>query len=223
MRDLHRIHVLPEAGAGRAEVGDPRRHGDPRAGQDHGTRALDEEVGQPRRADRGGHFPWNFGLRLPRNAPMPSRASSEPNTSPKAAPSTASPSSRSGRFDTFLIAAVASGAWPASLPRPEQRRVEQLVVGHHLVGQAEAVRLVGVDRVADQVHLERLGLTHEPRQPLRASEARDDPQVDLRLAERGRLGRDPEVARHRQLTAAAERDRVDGGDRDGGRRLHRRA
>ena len=39
-----------------------------------------------------------------------------------------------------------------------ERRVEQLVVRHHLVGQAEPVRLVGVDRLAGQVHLERLGL-----------------------------------------------------------------
>ena len=40
---------------------------------------------------------------------------------------------------------------------------------------------------------------------------------------RGRLGGDPEVAGHRQLAAAAEGDRVDRGDRDGGRLLHRRA
>ena len=46
------------------------------------------------------------------------------------------------------------------------------------------------------------------------------PEVDLGLAERGRLGGDAEVARHRQLAAAAERDRVDRGDRDRRRLLH---
>ena len=30
------------------------------------------------------YLPWNFGVRLPRKAPMPSLASSEPNTSPNA-------------------------------------------------------------------------------------------------------------------------------------------
>ena len=82
------------------------------------------------------------------------------------------------------------------------------------------MRLLGEDRVAGQVHLERLGLAHQPRQPLRAAEAGDDPEVDLRLAERRRLGREPEVARHRQLTAAAEGDAVDRRDRGRARRLH---
>src|SRR4051812_6842102 len=91
------------------------------------------------------------------------------------------------------------------LARPRQRRVEQLVVRHHRVHQPELLGLVRADRVAEQVQLERLALADEPRQTLRAAEARDDPEVDLRLAEGGRLGRDAEVARHRQLAAAAER------------------
>ena len=69
------------------------------------------------------------------------------------------------------------------------------------------------DRVADQVHLERLLGADQPRQPLGAAEAGDDPELDLGLAEDGRLGGDPEVARHRQLAAAAEGERVDRGDR----------
>ena len=91
------------------------------------------------------------------------------------------------------------------------------MVGDDLVGQAELVRLVGEDRVAGEVHLERLARPDQPRQPLGAAEAGDDPEVDLGLAEERRLGGDAHVAGHRQLAAAAVGDRVDRGDR------HRRA
>ena len=80
------------------------------------------------------------------------------------------------------------------LAGPRQRGVEQLVVGHHTGGQPQLVGLVGADRVAGQVQLERLGLPHQSRQPLGAAEAGDDAEVDLGLAEGGRLGGDPEVA-----------------------------
>src|SRR4051794_33996731 len=93
------------------------------------------------------------------------------------------------------------------LARPRKCRVEQFVVRNDLVDQADLLSLERVDRLADQVHLEGFGLTHEARQALGATEARDDPEVDLRLAERGRLRRDAEVASHRQLTATAQRDR----------------
>src|SRR3954447_1130407 len=71
------------------------------------------------------------------------------------------------------------------LARPRQRRVEQLVVGDDLVDKTDLLGLERVDRLADQVHLERLCLADETCQPLRAAEARDDPEVDLRLAEHG--------------------------------------
>ena len=99
------------------------------------------------------------------------------------------------------------------LAPPHQRRLEQLVVGDDAVGEAELERLLGEDRVADQVHLERLVGADQARQPLGAAEAGDDPELDLGLAEDRRLGGDPDVAGHRQLAAAAERDRVDRRDR----------
>src|SRR6187549_4136895 len=95
------------------------------------------------------------------------------------------------------------------LATPGERRLEQLVVGDDPVDEAELERLVGKDRVADQVHLQRLVLADQAGQALGAAEAGDDPQLDLRLAEDGRLGADPHVAGHRQLAAAAESDRVD--------------
>src|SRR5205085_6056893 len=81
------------------------------------------------------------------------------------------------------------------LARPGQGGVEQLVVGDDLVCKADPLRLPGVDRIAGQIELERLCLADEPRQALRAAEAGDDPEVDLRLAERRRHGCDAEVAR----------------------------
>ena len=107
------------------------------------------------------------------------------------------------------------------LARPGQRGVEQLVVGHDAVDEPELVRLLGGDRVAGRVHLQRLGRADEPREPLRAAEAGDDPEVDLGLPERGGERGEPDVAGHRQLAAAAEREAVDGGDRHRPRALHR--
>ena len=43
-------------------------------------------------------------------------------------------------------------------------------------------------------------------QPLRAARAGDDAKVDLRLSELGGIGGDDQVAHHRELAAAAERE-----------------
>src|SRR3954470_24135748 len=59
------------------------------------------------------------------------------------------------------------------LARPGQGGVEQLVVDHRAVDQAELVGLLGADRVADEVHLQRLVLADQARQPLGAAEAGD--------------------------------------------------
>ena len=56
------------------------------------------------------------------------------------------------------------------------------------------------------------GRADEPRQPLRTTCARDDAEEDLGLPDPRRVGGDAQVARHRQLEPAAERDAVDGGD-----------
>ena len=86
VRDLHRVDVLPQPRPGRAEVGDPRRHRDPRAGQ------RDDRVGAARISSASAGAAASVavtphaslaperGLRFSRNAAIPSRASSEPNT-----------------------------------------------------------------------------------------------------------------------------------------------
>src|SRR3954447_15017991 len=98
------------------------------------------------------------------------------------------------------------------LARPGERRVEELVVGNDAVREAVLECVRGRDRVADQVHLERLARADEARQALGASEPGNDPELDLGLAEDRRAGGDPEVACHRELAAAPEGERVDGRD-----------
>ena len=144
---------------------------------------------------------------------MPSCASALANTAANARFSAAMPSSRSAAPETRLICATASGACAASLRAHSSARVEQFVVLDHAVDEAELERFLGEDRVADQVHLERLVGADEPRQALRAAEAGDDAELDLRLAEQRRARGDAHVAGHRQLAAAAEREPVDGRDR----------
>ena len=52
----------------------------------------------------------------------------------------------------------------------------------------------------------------QPRQPLRAATAGDDPEQDLRLTEHGPLAGDAVVARQRQLASSAEGVAADRGD-----------
>ncbi len=61
------------------------------------------------------------------------------------------------------------------------------------------------------------------REALRSAPARHDPEVDLRLAELCLRRRVPEVARERELAAAAEREPVDRGDRRLAHRLEQLA
>src|SRR4051794_22678103 len=71
VRDLHRVDVLPQPGSGRAEVGDPGRHRDPRA------RERDDRAGVADEARERLYLPCHTGLRLPRNALIPSLPSSD--------------------------------------------------------------------------------------------------------------------------------------------------
>ena len=144
---------------------------------------------------------------------MPSRASCDANTLANPACSAAMPSSRSPAPETRLICSIASGACAGQPPRPRQGGVEQFVILDHAVDQAQLEGLLGEDRIADQVHLQGLALPDQARQSLGAAEAGDDPELDLRLTEQRRARGDADVAGHRQLAAAAEREAVDRGDR----------
>src|SRR5215208_5955060 len=61
------------------------------------------------------YLPDHFAFRLPRNAEMPSRASSDVNAVTKPPFSASIHSSRSPVAETCLICSTATGAWPASL------------------------------------------------------------------------------------------------------------
>ena len=68
------------------------------------------------------------------------------------------------------------------------------------------VGLRGADSPPRQHQLHRPGPAHGPRQPLRPSGARDDADPDLGLAELRVVPGDEQVAGHRELAPAAQRD-----------------
>ena len=144
--DLHRVDVLPQPRARGAEVGDPRGHGDPRAGQRDGRAGL---ASAARRRQASLPALRTSGWRLPRNAPIPSFASSRgergrerPASRPRC------PSSRSPLRRHLLDLPDGDRRLARELARPVQGRVEQLLVGHDPVDEPELVGLLGPDRVA---------------------------------------------------------------------------
>ena len=117
-----------------------------------------ERISSASAAAAGAHF----ALELRR------RASRGRRRCPRARPRTRTPSERlllgrdarrrgrpGGR--PRLICSSASGAWPRELARPRERGVEQLVVRHDAVDEPVLVGVLGRDRLAGGVHLERLG------------------------------------------------------------------
>ena len=232
VRDLHRVDVLPQPRARRAEVGDARRHRDARAGQ-RDDRAGASRRGPAQRAPAG----CASRRRRTRHCALseaaacvcrgrrrcPPCASALAKTAREAPPSRPRCPRRGRRCaETCLICSTRERRLLGEPARPGQRGVEQFVVLDHAVDEPELERLLGDDRIADEVHLERLVRADQPRQPLRAAEAGDDPELDLRLAEQRRARRDAHVAGHRELAAAAEGEAVDGGDRRDARRCRAR-
>jgi hypothetical protein len=78
--------------------------------------------------------------------------------------------------------------------------------------KARALRLGRVHHAARQTEVHRLRFADGAGQALGAARARDDAQLDLGLTEPGRVGRDDEVAHHREFAAAAERKAGHRGD-----------
>ena len=84
--------------------------------------------------------------------------------------------------------------------------------GHDAADQAGALGFLCVHHAAREDHVHGLGLAHGAGQALRAARVGDDAQLDFRLAEFGVVGGNDEVAHHRQLAAAAQREAADGGN-----------
>ena len=102
-----------------------------------------------------------------------------------------------------------------ALRREEARRLARLVEHRVVDGvdEADAQRLLRVDDAAGEDQLLGDAETAHAREPLRAAPARDDPEIDLGLAELRSARRVADVARERELAAAAERKAVDRSDR----------
>ena len=96
------------------------------------------------------------------------------------------------------------------------RLVHQARRRHDARHQARALGFRRIHHAAGEIEVHRLGLADRAREPLRAADARDDAELDLGLAEFRRVGRNDDVALHRELAAAAERE-------TGNRRDHRLA
>src|SRR5207245_306128 len=97
------------------------------------------------------------------------------------------------------------------LARDLERAVENRI--GYRVDEADAQRLLRVDRAPAEDELLRGAEPADPRQPLRTAPARDDAEVDLRLTELRARRRVADVAGECELAAAAEREAVDGRDR----------
>ena len=113
------------------------------------------------------------------------------------------------RLSIRFVGPMTSGGVRA---RRSARRVDlrgQRVRRHDSVDEPDPLRLGGIDEVAGQQQLPGPLLADEERHQQRH---RRRPVADLRLAELGALGRDDEVAGHRELEAAGQRIAVDLGD-----------
>ena len=98
--------------------------------------------------------------------------------------------------------------------------VEQRVVGHHPLHQADALGLRGVDALAGEHHPLRPVPAHH-RGPAQHPEAGHQPDRALGHREARAVGGEHQVAGQRELAAAAERVAVDGGDDRQRALLHR--
>ena len=89
------------------------------------------------------------------------------------------------------------------------RLVHQARGRHDARDEAGALGLGRIHHAAGQDQVHRLGLADRARQPLRAADAGNDAELDLGLAELRVVGGDDDVAHHRELAAAAEREARD--------------
>ncbi len=174
--------------------------------------AAIEVVGHPRPSWR----PVHRGGRFSAKAAMPSFWSSVANSPKNVRCSRARPSlsgSSCGRVHRRLGGADRQRRHaPRSVVGQLERPVERLLGRHDQADQPEPLGLAGVDRPPGQDQLHRPGLADRPGQALRAAGAGDDPELDLRLAERRVVTGDDEVALHRELAAAAEGEAAHGRD-----------
>ena len=88
----------------------------------------------------------------------------------------------------------------------------RLAAGTTRATRPAALGLRGIHHAAGEDEVHGLGLADRVGEPLRAADAGNDAELDLRLAEFGVVGGDDEIALHGQLAAAAERKARHRGD-----------
>ena len=114
--------------------------------------------------------------------------------------------------DRLLGRAYGERGCAAELPRPGDGLGVDLVGREQPVDQPDLQRLVGLDEAPGEDQVLGLARTDQPAQPLGAAGARDDPEQDLRLAERRVVGGEPDVRAQRELAPATEGVAGDRGD-----------
>ena len=87
--------------------------------------------------------------------------------------------------------------------------LQDLTVRHHFGYEAQAARFGGAQQVARQQPSHCCELAHRAHEPLCAAGSRHDSQLYFRLSQLCALPGDDDVAMHRELAAAAEREPVD--------------
>ena len=120
--------------------------------------------------------------------------------------------SSSARRIACFAASTATGGCAAIRPASSSAAASVSSAGTTSADEAVASASRGADRPAGEDQLHRPGLADRPRQPLGPAGAGHDAELDLGLAELGVLAGDDQVAAHRQLAAAAEREAADRGD-----------
>ena len=130
-------------------------------------------------------------------------------------PSDSGPSS--ARTTASFASWLATGPFGGDVAGDALRLVQPGLAGDDAGDEAGVERLAGRETAAGEDDVHRQRLADRAREPLCAAGARDEAEAGLRLAEDRRLGGHDDVARHRQLAAAAEAEAGDGGDE---RRAH---
>mmetsp|Transcript_14881 Transcript_14881/g.42109 ORF Transcript_14881/g.42109 Transcript_14881/m.42109 type:complete len:230 (+) Transcript_14881:139-828(+) len=93
-----------------------------------------------------------------------------------------------------------------------QRPLHQFIIREYLRSQSAAVRFIRRPKFSRQRPQHGLGLANGTRQPLRASRPRNDPEIDLRLTELGRLAAHQDIAHHRQFASTSQTKSRNGSD-----------
>ena len=89
---------------------------------------------------------------------------------------------KSRRSTARFAARTASGGWAAIARREPLGDLFELFVGDDVLGQTDAVRLVGVDLRRREDQLLRLGRADQAREALGPAEVGDDPVLELERA-----------------------------------------